>query len=198
MLGGIKAANILRTLHGAVSPSGKHVNGVAVISEIMGSPSPENQAQQLSTFIRSFSNSGAPVYIVSSPSLNTTTPGAQPLDAVEKAAKLLDAIRSKRTPLVHQITNNVVMNQSANATLALGASPIMATAVEEMEDLCKVPGALLVNIGTIEDKLGMLEAGKWANYYRKPGKYKLRFKIKCLYWNVSGIRPCSCWSDRSS
>lgn len=58
-----------------------------------------------------------------------------------------------------KITNNVVINQSANVTLALGASPIMATAPQEMEDLSKVSGALLVNFGTITDKAGMLEAG---------------------------------------
>ena len=43
--------------------------------------------------------------------------------------------------------------------MALGASPIMATAPQEMEDLSKVSGALLVNFGTITDKIGMLEAG---------------------------------------
>lgn len=59
------------------------------------------------------------------------------------------------------------MNQSANVTLALGASPIMATAVQEMEDLSKVSGALLVNFGTISDKSGMLEAG---GYSRASGK----------------------------
>ena len=59
-----------------------------------------------------------------------------------------------------QITNNVVTNQSANATLALGASPIMATAPEEMADLSKVIGALLVNFGTIQNLDGMLAAGK--------------------------------------
>lgn len=58
-----------------------------------------------------------------------------------------------------QLTNIVVANQSANATLALGASPIMATAPEEMEDLSLVIGALLVNFGTIKDKEGMLLAG---------------------------------------
>lgn len=70
--------------------------------------------------------------------------------------------------MVHQITNNVVINQSANATLALGASPIMATSVEEQEDLAKIPGGLLINFGTVTDKEGMLAAGKWANYYKKP------------------------------
>jgi hydroxyethylthiazole kinase-like sugar kinase family protein len=59
-----------------------------------------------------------------------------------------------------QITNNVVINQSANATLALGASPIMATAWQEMEDLAKIPGGLLINFGTIADKQGMLDAGQ--------------------------------------
>lgn len=56
------------------------------------------------------------------------------------------------------------MTQSANVTLALGASPIMATAAREMEDLSKVSGALLVNFGTIADKAGMLEAGDRHNY----------------------------------
>jgi thiamine-phosphate diphosphorylase / hydroxyethylthiazole kinase len=54
----------------------------------------------------------------------------------------------------------VVTNQSANATLALGASPIMATAPEEMEDLSRAIGALLVNFGTVTDKAGMLLAGQ--------------------------------------
>lgn len=55
----------------------------------------------------------------------------------------------------------MVTNQSANATLALGASPIMATAPQEMEDLSRVIGALLVNFGTISDKEGMLSAGNY-------------------------------------
>ena len=59
-----------------------------------------------------------------------------------------------------QITNTVVTTQSANATIALGASPIMATAPEEMEDLSAVAGSLLVNFGTIQDLDGMLAAGK--------------------------------------
>ena len=53
------------------------------------------------------------------------------------------------------------MTQSANATIALGASPIMATAPEEMEDLSKATGALLVNFGTVQSLDGMLAAGKF-------------------------------------
>ena len=53
------------------------------------------------------------------------------------------------------------MTQSANATIALGASPIMATAPEEIEDLSKATGALLVNFGTVQSLDGMLAAGKF-------------------------------------
>lgn len=52
----------------------------------------------------------------------------------------------------------MVINQSANATLALGASPIMATAPQEMEDLGKIPGGLLINFGTIAGQQTVLES----------------------------------------
>ncbi len=57
-------------------------------------------------------------------------------------------IRSK-SPLVHNITNYVVMNTTANALLAIGASPIMAHAQEEMEEMTAIAGALVINIGTL-------------------------------------------------
>jgi hydroxyethylthiazole kinase len=60
----------------------------------------------------------------------------------------LAAIR-ERKPLVHQITNYVVMNETANATLALGALPVMAHAREEVEEMAALAGALVLNIGTL-------------------------------------------------
>lgn len=60
------------------------------------------------------------------------------------------------------------MTQSANVTLALGGSPIMATAPPEMEDLSKIIGGLLVNFGTIGDLQGMMIAGRAANRNGKP------------------------------
>lgn len=60
----------------------------------------------------------------------------------------LSAVR-QTAPLVHNITNFVVMNSTANALLALGASPIMAHAPEEMEDLVSIANALVLNIGTL-------------------------------------------------
>jgi hydroxyethylthiazole kinase len=55
----------------------------------------------------------------------------------------------ERAPLVHNITNYVVMNNSANALLALGASPVMAHAPEEMDEFLKIDSSLVVNIGTL-------------------------------------------------
>ncbi|OPY12503.1 MAG: Hydroxyethylthiazole kinase [Syntrophus sp. PtaB.Bin001] len=58
------------------------------------------------------------------------------------------AVRDK-VPLVHNITNYVVMNNTANALLALGASPVMAHAQEEVEDMVNIASALVINIGTL-------------------------------------------------
>jgi hydroxyethylthiazole kinase len=76
----------------------------------------------------------------------------------------LAAIR-ERKPLVHQITNYVVMNETANATLALGALPVMAHAREEVEEMAAVAGALVLNIGTLSPPWveAMLAAGRAAN-----------------------------------
>jgi hydroxyethylthiazole kinase len=67
----------------------------------------------------------------------------------ETISRDLAAVREKR-PLVHNITNFVVMNLTANALLALGASPIMAHAIEELEDLIRIASALVLNIGTLD------------------------------------------------
>jgi hydroxyethylthiazole kinase len=71
----------------------------------------------------------------------------------------------ERKPLVHQITNYVVMNETANATLALGALPVMAHAQEEVEEMASVAGALVLNIGTLSTHWieAMLLAAKAAN-----------------------------------
>jgi len=70
----------------------------------------------------------------------------------------------ERRPLVHQITNYVVMNETANATLALGALPVMAHAVEEVEEMASIASALVLNIGTLSERWveAMLLAGRAA------------------------------------
>lgn len=54
-----------------------------------------------------------------------------------------------RNPLVHNITNYVVMNNTANALLAVGASPVMAHAIEEVKDIVSISSALVINMGTL-------------------------------------------------
>ena len=75
------------------------------------------------------------------------------------------ALIRERKPLVHQITNYVVMNETANATLSLGALPVMAHAIEEVEEMASVAGALVLNIGTLSEHWieSMLLAAKAAN-----------------------------------
>jgi hydroxyethylthiazole kinase len=75
-----------------------------------------------------------------------------------------------RKPLVHQITNYVVMNETANATLALGALPVMAHAPQEVEEMAAVAGALVLNIGTLSEHWieAMVLAGLAANGAKVP------------------------------
>lgn len=86
------------------------------------------------------------------------------MDIIKTISTDLNLIREKR-PLVHSITNYVVMNETANATLCIGALPIMAHAVEEVEEMVAIASALVLNIGTLEPAWidAMELAGKRAN-----------------------------------
>ncbi len=78
--------------------------------------------------------------------------------------RLLTEIREKK-PLIHNITNYVVMNFTANTLLSMGASPVMAHAPEEVEEMVSFAGALVINIGTLSEHWikAMLIAGRKAN-----------------------------------
>jgi hydroxyethylthiazole kinase len=67
------------------------------------------------------------------------------------AEEIWSALRTirEKAPVVHSITNYVVMNSTANALLALGASPVMAHAEEEMAEMVGIASALVINIGTL-------------------------------------------------
>lgn len=87
-------------------------------------------------------------------------------------SKVYALIRKVRdtNPLIHNITNIVVANFSANGLLALGASPVMADAVEEVADMAKVAKAVVLNMGTLnrETVEAMVIAGKSANEHDIP------------------------------
>lgn len=76
----------------------------------------------------------------------------------------------ENSPLVHNITNYVVMNTTANALLAAGASPIMAHAHPEVEDMAAICGAVVINIGTLDEYWveSMLKAAARAHALGKP------------------------------
>ncbi|WP_266365065.1 hydroxyethylthiazole kinase [Tellurirhabdus rosea] len=81
----------------------------------------------------------------------------------------VEQIRAQ-APLVQNITNFVVMNNTANALLALGASPAMVHAAEEVEDFVSLASALVVNIGTLDANFvaGMRRAMRRAKDLGKP------------------------------
>lgn len=68
-------------------------------------------------------------------------------------------------PLIHHITNYVTVNDCANITLAIGASPIMADDAQEVLEITTMSNALVLNIGTLNERtiVSMLLAGKKAN-----------------------------------
>ncbi|UTW62674.1 hydroxyethylthiazole kinase [bacterium SCSIO 12741] len=87
----------------------------------------------------------------------------------EQFSGILKELR-EQSPLVHNITNYVVMNNTANALLAAGASPVMAHAIEEVEDITSISSSLVINMGTLSPKWveAMEKAMKKANELNKP------------------------------
>ncbi len=85
-------------------------------------------------------------------------------ELASQAAEIMSRVRSRK-PLVHQITNFVVMNETANMTLCAGALPVMAHAQQEVEEMAGAAQALVLNLGTLwpEEVEAMLLAGRRAN-----------------------------------
>jgi len=88
---------------------------------------------------------------------------------LQEIAKVVEVVRESN-PLVHNITNVVVTNFTANGLLAVGASPVMAYAKEEVAEMASIAGALVLNMGTLrpEEVEAMLIAGKSANTHHVP------------------------------
>ena len=100
-------------------------------------------------------------------------------------------------PLVHNITNFVVMNTTANALLAIGASPVMAHASQEVEEMTGLAGALVLNIGTLSVTWvdAMILAGRQANNKAVPvvidpvGAGATSFRDQSLQRILAAVRP---------
>ncbi|KAI9497271.1 Hydroxyethylthiazole kinase family-domain-containing protein [Zychaea mexicana] len=125
-IGGIKLNNGKELLANTTG-----VSGLSIVSAIMAAADPKNACEELLAMIREY------------------VPGASlEQDVVKYAVKAAARVKSE-SPLVHHMTNNVVINDNANATLAVGASPIMSTNTEEVDDLAAINGAMVVNMGTL-------------------------------------------------
>ena len=77
---------------------------------------------------------------------------------------------AQSTPLVHNITNYVTVNDCANIILASGGSPIMADDISEVEDITSICSSLVINIGTLNERTikSMIKAGRKANELGHP------------------------------
>ncbi|PRQ73460.1 thiamine biosynthetic bifunctional enzyme Thi4 [Rhodotorula toruloides] len=166
LAGGITPSTIPNVLAQtpAPLPSGGYraLDGLAVVSAIAASTEPETAARELREMF-----DRKPAY----PS-RLLDPGELSADhVVEQAVELLRILKDgEKTPLVHHITNFVVMNDTANLTLAFGASPIMSASPDEAPHLSQLISCLLLNLGTItEAQLNAQKiAGAAANKNRKP------------------------------
>ncbi len=100
---------------------------------------------------------------------------------MSEITSLINKVRDKQ-PLVHNITNQVVINYTANGLYAIGAAPVMANAVEEAADMANNANALLLNIGTLTTVQvdAMILAGKAANK------------------KTSSVRSSRCWCNTVS
>ena len=100
-------------------------------------------------------------------------------------------------PTIYCITNEVSANFVANALLAIGASPIMSSAIEEVDDLCAIADALLLNIGTPSQAQfqTMLAAGKRMHELGKPivldpvGVNATHYRLKMAQTLIREVHP---------
>jgi thiamine-phosphate diphosphorylase/hydroxyethylthiazole kinase len=131
-IGGINASNIQQVMEAGAA-------GIAVVSAIVTADDVCQAACSLVQLVNKYvSKTGdAPQQQLSSQTLQG------------RIGAILQVVKDKKA-LIHHITNLVVTNLTANATLAVGASPVMAHAQEEVADMVKHAGALVLNMGTLD------------------------------------------------
>lgn len=152
-IGGINETNFEEALSKSATPK-KRLDGIAVVSVIIAAENPREAAKRL--LVRPFQ-----IYAETVQKL------------VASAPEVVKAVHENR-PLSHNMTNlvcafslsmwriffldflglantpEVVQNFAANVALAVGASPIMSNHGDEAEDLCRLGGALVINMGTVD------------------------------------------------
>lgn len=179
LIGGVNEKNVKRTLFGTTG----HLNapdGIAVISAIVAHKTPSVPASNLAKIVKEFKQAYAShrtehgldtaPFVSNYPITGKINSSGKV--TIEMVAKLLHDHRASRNgpPLIQTLTSHVSSTLSANIALAFSASPIMSHQEAEAEDLDKVTGAIVLNIGTIgeEARRGMRAVGGAANRSGKP------------------------------
>ncbi|KAG9189223.1 thiamine-phosphate diphosphorylase / hydroxyethylthiazole kinase [Alternaria panax] len=149
-IGGVNASNTQRITYQLLAPTTtnahpKTIDGVAVVSAIIGAQDPKAASSHLSHLFTK------PPPFASQPPLPNFY-HEQPADEIASVLKTAISVTKKvkeMNPLSHNMTNLVVQNFAANVALSVGASPIMSNYGAEAADLSKLGGALVVNMGTV-------------------------------------------------
>ncbi len=117
-------------------------------------------------------------------------------DLAARSARALDRLREVR-PLVHHLTNLVVMSDTANVTLLIGASPVMAHAADEIDEMVAQAQAVVLNLGTLDDAwiAAMRQAGRRAHALDVPvvldpvGAGATRLRTRTSLALIRDLRP---------
>jgi thiamine-phosphate diphosphorylase / hydroxyethylthiazole kinase len=166
-IGGIKVENVEKVLRETASPA-KQLNGVAVVSAVMAAEAPDVAAETLALKVRHGRAAGSLGHRPSSSTVGSRDGQMLPPGLRDAVPAMFRAIQEK-TPLSHNMTNLVVQNFAANVALAVGASPIMANYGEEAEDLSRLGGALVINMGTVTPE-GLENYSKALRAYNRAGR----------------------------
>ncbi|ODQ67236.1 thiamine biosynthetic bifunctional enzyme [Nadsonia fulvescens var. elongata DSM 6958] len=142
-IGGINHSNVQHVLFSAAVP-GRALDGVAIVSCIMASKTPGEATKTLVELVKSQGP-----WVSNQADLDFININDDTYEENIRSLGELASIVTEVSPFVHHITNNVIKNLSANATLAVGASPAMSECAEEFSDFAQIAdGGLLVNMGT--------------------------------------------------
>jgi thiamine-phosphate diphosphorylase/hydroxyethylthiazole kinase len=168
-IGGVNASNVQRVTYQLLAPTPteskpKTIDGVAVVSAIVGAPDPKATSQNLSKLLRSpppFKRKSTKLHFWHEKNEDEVA------SLVAQAVKCTQKVK-QLGPLSHNMTNLVVQNFAANVALSIGASPIMANYGEEAQDLSQLGGALVVNMGTVTPD-GILNYQKAISAYNAAG-----------------------------
>ena len=164
-IGGINASTVQRVMFQS-SHSSKSLDGVAIVSAIIAAEDPEQASRNLLTLVKSPPPFAKDTIAIATSSINLGD-AKQLSQLVQASGEVVHRVAGK-SPLSHNMTNLVVQNFAANVALAVGGSPIMANYGEEAEDLAKLRGSLVINMGTVTPD-GLLNYTKALKAYNLAG-----------------------------